>query len=198
MFPLLESIRIENGEAKLLSQHQGRMQKSLQNIGKHMEFSILECVSLHKFGKHNIYKLRITYNHTNFQSEIIKYHPKSIKSVQLVEDNNIKYDLKYSNRAIIEKLYQNKQNADDIIIVKNGEITDSSFANILFFDGKEWHTPKAPLLKGIMREHLLSQEKIKEKSIKTQDITLYKSFMFINALLPFDIKRQMPVSAIKK
>ncbi len=198
MFPLLESIRIENGETQLFSLHQRRMQKSLQSMGKHMNFSLSECVSLHKFDKHNIYKLRVAYNHTHFQSEIIKYYPKIIKSVQLVEDNNIKYDLKYSNRAIIEKLYQKKQNADEIIIVKNGEITDSSFTNIIFFDGKEWHTPKAPLLKGVMREHLLSQEKIKERNIKTQELTLYKYFMFINALLPFDIKRQMPISAIKK
>jgi 4-amino-4-deoxychorismate lyase len=198
MFPLLESIRIENGEIQLFSLHQKRMQKSLQSMGKKMGFLLSECVSIHKFDKHNIYKLRIAYNHTHFQSEIIKYYPKGIKSVQLVKDDNIEYELKYSNRTIIEKLYHKKQNADEIIIVKNGEITDSSFANIIFFDGKEWHTPKTPLLKGVMREHLLSQEKIKKKSITTQKLTQYKTFMFINALLPFDIKRQMPVSAIKK
>jgi len=198
MFPFFESIRIEKGEAHLLSLHEKRMQTSLKSIGKNMLFSLSQCLPSTSFDKNNIYKLRITYNHSHFQREIIPYSPKKIKCFRLIENNNIDYAFKYSNRSNIENLYQHKEDADDIIIVKNGEITDSSFANIVFFDGNTWHTPKSPLLKGVMREYLLSQKKIKEKSIKKQDVGNYKSFMLINALLPFDTKRQLPVSVIKK
>ena len=69
------------------------------------------------------------------------------------------YDLKYFDRKIFDDLKKNIK-ADDILIIKNGFITDTSIANILFFDGKKWITPKKPLLKGTVRERLLRMKLI--------------------------------------
>ena len=42
-----------------------------------------------------------------------------------------------------------KREQDEILITRNGLLTDTSIANIALFNGKEWHTPKHPLLKGV-------------------------------------------------
>ena len=46
-----------------------------------------------------------------------------------------------SNRKNLEKLFLKKDDADDIIIVKNNFITDTSIANIALYNGGNWHTP---------------------------------------------------------
>jgi len=79
---------------------------------------------------------------------------------------------------------------DDIIIVKNGFVTDSFAANILFLDGVQWITPTTPLLNGTKRQFLLDQGIIAEKEIREEDIRTYQKVGLINAMIDFD---EMPV-----
>lgn len=81
---------------------------------------------------------------------------------------------------------EQKQSCDDILIVKNGFVTDSSISNIIFFDGYKWVTPDTPLLKGTMRQFLLEAAEIKEETITVQNLTTFTSFRLINAMLGFD------------
>jgi 4-amino-4-deoxychorismate lyase len=69
------------------------------------------------------------------------------------------------------------------LIVKNGFITDTSSANILFYDGRDWVTPSTPLLMGTCREKLLRGGKIREENIKRDDIYKFKHFRLINAMI---------------
>ena len=59
-----------------------------------------------------------------------KYIKKDIETFKLIYDNNITYNKKSMDRKELDNLYQQKQNADEIIIVKNDLITDTSIANI--------------------------------------------------------------------
>ena len=81
----------------------------------------------------------------------------------------------------MKELKKGLKENEDIIIVKNGFVTDSSFSNLIFFDGKEWYTPSTPLLKGTTRARLLNEKKITERVIKIEDIKNYKSISLINA-----------------
>ena len=91
------------------------------------------------------------------------------------------------DRKEIDKLFEKRGKADDILIVKNGFITDTSIANIAFFDGKKWFTPKTCLLRGTTRERLLKEKKIFEKDIRVEDIKRYKKIALLNAMIGFYI-----------
>lgn len=87
-----------------------------------------------------------------------------------------------------------KNDADDILIVRHGLITDTSFSNILLLDGMQWVTPAEPLLAGTCRARLLQQQRIIAKTIHLEDLSKYSHFMLINAMRDFDLTRAVSVS----
>ncbi len=160
---LLETIRYEKGEFSNLIFHQNRMNNSrkvLFNCKDEINLtSILEESSSKKFDN-KLYKCRITYNSEVTKIEVIPYNIPDIKSLKLVLCDDIDYNHKYLDRRQINKLITYKDNSDDIIIVKKGLISDSSTANLLFYNGRLWLTPALPLLVGTQRTKLIKQEKI--------------------------------------
>lgn len=82
-----------------------------------------------------------------------------------------------------------KSECDDILIIKNGVVSDTSFANIIFFDGQRWVTPKIPLLEGTCRARLIANNTIISQEITLNDLKLFSKFMIINAMLDFDTQR---------
>jgi 4-amino-4-deoxychorismate lyase len=103
-----------------------------------------------------------------------------------VEHDRISYDFKYKDRRTIDRLYELRNGSDDILIVKRGMVTDTSYCNIVFKKGKHWYTPWSALLKGTQRQKLLEREKIKEEEISASDIKNFDTFKLINALLEFE------------
>ena len=78
---------------------------------------------------------------------------------------------------------------DEVVIVKNGFISDTTISNLAFFDGSEWHTPNTPLLKGTKRAELLDSGFLKEKTIKLfQLVEKLINRMLIFILLDLDGK----------
>jgi len=119
----------------------------------------------------------------------IEYHPllqREWKSFKII-DSDIEYPYKYLDRSNIEKLYAKKEDCDEIIIVKDDLLRDSSIANIAIFDGQRWITPKLPLLKGTMRESLLKKQIILEKDVKIEDLNNAKKIALLNAIIGFYI-----------
>jgi 4-amino-4-deoxychorismate lyase len=62
-------------------------------------------------------------------------------------------------------------------------IKDGNYANLVFFNGSEWHTPLYPLLLGTHRARLIDQNKIIEKDITISDLSSYTKLKFINAMM---------------
>jgi 4-amino-4-deoxychorismate lyase len=141
-----------------------------------------------------MYKCKVSYSSSINEIEIIPYQKRIIKSLRLVKDNTISYDHKYSDRSHLLELLAKRGDCDDILIVKNGYITDTSFSNIVFFDGDKWVTPARPLLRGTMRESLLKTNYIEETDILVNDLKKFTIARLVNAMLPFrtatDIKLQ--------
>jgi 4-amino-4-deoxychorismate lyase len=67
--------------------------------------------------------------------------------------------------------------------VQHGFITDASSANIILYDGKNWMTPKKPLLRGTKRQILLERETIFEIDISMSQLDRFKYAAIINAML---------------
>jgi 4-amino-4-deoxychorismate lyase len=139
-----------------------------------------------------IYKVRVLYGCSIDQIEIEPYSFRKIKSLKVVSADHIDYHLKYSDRQILQNLYAQRGDCDDIIIIKNGLITDSFAANLVFFDGEKWVTPASPLLKGTKRQLLLDLGIITTKEIREEDIQCFQKVGLINAMIDFE---EMPVIA---
>jgi len=139
-----------------------------------------------KHPKSGLFKCRIVYEKQIEAIEFLPYEPRKIESLKVVYDQTIDYSYKFEDRTKIDALFEQRQFCDDVLIVKNGFVTDSSFSNIIFFDGYKWITPNAPLLKGTMRQFLIDAAEIKEQPVSVQDIPSFKSFRLINSMLGFD------------
>ena len=74
---------------------------------------------------------------------------------------------------------------DEIIIVKNGLITDTSFTNLALFDGNRWLTPKPPLLLGPKRAQLLEAGIIEEAELTLEDLRKAEKVSLFNAMIDF-------------
>lgn len=199
MFPLFETICIKNGQLQNQEWHQWRYKNSyLALYGKNPTDNITGNIVIPDEFHKGIYKLRIWYNKISKVIDYEKYNIKKISAVKLIEDNEINYALKFSNRDQLDDLYKKRKDCDDILIVKNGIITDSSYCNIIFFDGNDWVTPSSPLLNGTARERLLRQKIIKKQEIRINDLEKYTCFKLINAMRDFDIVEESNIKNIKE
>lgn len=185
MCQLIESIKLLDGTFHNLEYHQRRMESSLKELFGSYPVVNLED-RLQDWPMTGLFKCRIRYDIDFFEVGYVTYQMTSIRSLKIVEDNTVEYEYKYANRSDIERLFNKREACDDIIIVKDGLVTDSSYTNLLFRKDNCWYTPQKPLLKGTKREELLDKGLINEKEIPLQDVTRYESIKLINAMRGFE------------
>jgi 4-amino-4-deoxychorismate lyase len=184
---LIESIKLLNGQFHNLFYHEQRMNRALKMLcGVHENLDLEEFLQQIEKPSQGLYKCRIVYDDQSRDVAFVPYQPKVIQHVRIVEHDRISYEFKFKNRKLIDRLFDLRKDSDDILIVKNGYITDSSYANIVFRSGKKWFTPWSALLKGTMRTKLLERNLISEEEIRVEDIKSFESFKLINAMLEFD------------
>ena len=86
------------------------------------------------------------------------------------------------------ELFIKKDSYDEIIIVKNGIVTDTTIANIAIFYDEVWITSKNCLLKGTTRNRLLEDKFLVEKDITVNMLKKASKIALMNAMIDFDIK----------
>jgi len=181
---LLETIKIEDGVIHNLPYHQERCTKS--RLALYSATDILELKTHLSPPPKGLYRCRILYA-KNIQSiEYIPYVPKVISSLKIIT-SEVEYAYKYANRNALNSLLAMEEAYDDILIEKNGYLTDTSIANIAFYDGKQWVTPQNPLLKGTMRQKLVDEGFLQKKQIKVADISAYTQLALMNAMIGFKV-----------
>jgi 4-amino-4-deoxychorismate lyase len=184
---LLESIKLIDGEFRNLFYHERRMNRSLKFLcGTQEHFYLEEFLKRLDVPLQGLYKCRIAYDDLSRDVEFIPYQYKTINSLRVVEHDRVSYEFKYVDRKVLNRLYDLRKNCDDVLIVRRGLVTDTSYANIVFKRGKYWYTPWSALLKGTTRAFLLERNLIKEEEIRLEDIKTFESFKLINAMLEFD------------
>lgn len=199
MYPLFETIKVLDGVPQNLNYHQQRFERSyFQWYQELPELEIHKVLKVPTVFNKGVVKCRMRYNKSNFVFSFQDYIPKKIETLKLIHNNTIDYALKYTDRSQLGLLSAQKENCDEIIIVKRGLITDSSYSNLVFFNGHRWITPAKPLLAGTKREQLLQEGKIQEAPITVEGLVLFLKFKLINAMLDFDEQPMIDISAIKK
>ena len=194
---LFETISIRNGMAENLPWHQERLEASYRSLfGKTPDFKLAEVIRLPLDCRHGHYRCRINYDQDIKDINFYPYSLKEIYSLRLVEDNFADYPHKFANRTRLDQLFDLRNGADDVLIVKNGMITDTSFANIVFWDGRRWLTPTEPLLPGTCRARLMDFGFIAESNIKPSDLRHFKEAKLINAMRGIESTQPIPVGNI--
>ncbi len=192
MSNLIESIKVLDGTVYNVKYHQERIDYSVKKI-----FALDQGFSLDQFFKEAIlpasglHKCRIIYGKKIVSFTIEPYVYNKVTSLKMVNADEISYDLKYEDRSALEALLKQKDDCDDILIVKNGLIADTSFSNILFYNGQEWLTPANPLLRGMQRQFLLDKGRIKEAEIRTSDFKKLTKVVLINAMNTLEDDRRI-------
>lgn len=134
-------------------------------------------------------RCKVTYN--DFEVLNVEYFPykkREISSFKLIFDDEINYSKKYLNREKLDSLFLEKENCDEIIIIKNEIVTDTSIANIAIFYENMWITSKNCLLKGTTRARLLEEKFLIEKDISVKMLEKASKIALMNAMIGFDIK----------
>jgi 4-amino-4-deoxychorismate lyase len=196
MSQFIESIKIEDQKAFLLDLHQKRVNDTFAHFGKENSIDLEKIFKSLEHDEDGLYKLRIVYDlNRNFRHQLIPYAIAEIDNFQLIENNSYDYSFKFEERKEFE-IMKAKAKTEEIIIVKNNHITDTSYTNLLFLKGKDWFTPTTFLLNGVMRQHLLKEKKIKEAEITLQNIKEFTHFQLINSMNDFDDMFIYPIERI--
>jgi len=193
---LIETIKILDGKIYNIKWHNKRCNQSRFEL-----FGIKNPIDLKKYITNSpskgLFRCRILYNQEILSVEYIPYTPKKIKLLKIVS-SDIEYNYKYNNRDKLNKLKEDNSLYDDIIIEKDGLLTDSTIANIAFYNGNNWITPKKPLLRGTIREKLINKKFLIPKDINSDNLKHFSNFALMNAMIGFQIQKNITIDINKK
>ena len=193
----IETIQLRNGELMNLEFHQERFERTRSNaFGLKKHPLLTEVLRIPHGLERGIFKCRVLYEKKIELVEYEAYQSRWIRSLKLVYSADIEYGYKEEDRGELERLFQQREDCDDILIIKKGCISDSFYANVVLWDGKKWVTPDTPLLPGTMRASLLKRGKISESRISAGDLAAYQKLRLINAMNDLEDAVDIPINSI--
>lgn len=194
MLRFIETIKLADGNYRLLDYHNKRMNKTIahffnKDCGGNIIDDFLPDARKYQQG---IYKCRVVYSNNIEDIEITPYFKRKIKRLKIINldtyrfllpDKSFDYSFKYEDRSFINSLLKELDDVSDMLLLKHGLITDTSFSNIILFDGKKWITPQSYLLNGVKRRYLLDCGIITEEKVSVNSLKNFQKISLINAML---------------
>lgn len=197
MSPFIETIKVENGEARNLRFHQARFNRTrFEKLGLESHPALADEIIIPPSARDGLFKCRLIYDQKISRVEFSPYVRPDIRTLKLISDDQITYDYKSADRSALRALYDLRGSCDDILILKKGWISDSYFANVVMWDGSRWYTPESPLLEGTMRAFLLESGAIKRADIRIEDLSKFSKLRLINALNDLYDSPLIPIEAL--
>ncbi|MDR1577032.1 MAG: aminotransferase class IV [Deltaproteobacteria bacterium] len=143
----------------------------------------------------DLIKVRLVYNQARYTVTHAPYSFPVLKTAELVK-SDLYYGEKFVDRGELNALKAQSQ-ADEILIVQDGQITDCSIANLVFAEGTgRLVSPKKCLLPGVKRAALLAAKKIELAVIRPGDLDKYARVSLINAMIDLEDAIEIPVERI--
>ncbi len=196
MFHFIETIKLLGGQFSNLEYHQSRLDRTLENYFPGEKIDLAREIQPPPNMDRALYKCRVVYSNKINSVQINPYDLKKIDSIKVIRDDLISYSYKFENRDCFLRHLRNS-GGTEILIVKNGLITDTSYSNIVFCNCNSFFTPAKPLLKGTKRESLLKQGRILEKDITPEEIYNYEYLYLINSMIDLEDEVRIPIGKIK-
>ena len=186
---LLETIYLKDGQLQNIEYHNARMMTSRFFLsGKIDPIDVSKMFFIPTEYRTGEYRCRVIYDIDVEEVSFIPYTEKPIKKLKLIDIGKWDYHYKYADRSFMSNLLINNPEVDEVIMTKNGFITDCTIANLTFYDGKDWFTPSTPLLKGTKRHQLLDKGLITEREISVKDIYQYEGVCLINCFRNLELE----------
>ncbi len=192
-----EAIKVKEGKFYDLQMHIERMQQTtLHFFGKSTIFSLSEdIIPVEK--REGLFKCRIVYSDKIVSVEFTPYTFRTINKLSVIDGNNISYSYKWADRGDLIDLLDCKGECDDILIIKDGLVTDTSFSNVVFENESGLYTPTSYLLNGTKRRYLLAQRIVEERVIAKDDILSFSKIHIINSMIDLEDEIWLPISGLE-
>lgn len=192
-----ETICVENRHFKNLSYHEARLNKTRRELwGFTDQWDLAELLEIPASVEESMHKCRLAYNEEIDNIQWEPYARRTISKIQRVYHDEIDYRYKYDNRGELNTLFAQRGDADEILIIKKGLVTDSNYCNVAFFNGEQWLTTASPLLPGTQRAFLLDQGIIRPGEIRESDIAAFQKIRLFNAMVDWAHAATLDVSLI--
>ena len=184
MYPFIESIRYENGQAYNLQLHQQRVDATFDHYYKDSApISLADIIAAHPHAEEGLYKLRILYNRELLEIEYQPYHHPQFTEYALIDiPDDYSYRFKSTDRQLFNHIGQQYPPHVLPLLVQQGRITDSTYTNLIFTQQGRWYSPNTPLLMGTMLQSLINEGRVQLTEIRAEDINQYDSIIPINAI----------------
>lgn len=190
-FHLIESLRLENGGLSRLEAHLDR----LENSARFFAFPFDRAKTSEQWRSASQQYPRGTFK---FRSCLLPDGKLSLEALPLVEyqepiravlaknpisTNSIWLKHKTSHRSIYEK-HRQENTQETILFNKNGQLTEFITGNIVLQIDDQLYTPMldAGVLPGVMRQTLLTERKITERTLLLEDLKKAKKIWLINSV----------------
>lgn len=177
---LFETIQVKEFHPLHLEYH---LKRANAATSQGLQFDVKSIISVPHAGK---FRVKVIFDHQgNFVDvEVYEYVQRKIESIRLIH-TEIDYSKKYLQRSAIDRLFMQRGQCDDILMVKNNLITDTSIANIALYHQNGWITPKTPLLKGTVRERYIQKHGLREQDITIELLLRAPRIALMNAMIDF-------------
>ncbi|MFA8449158.1 MAG: aminotransferase class IV [Bacteroidales bacterium] len=194
----LESIKYSNGQFFRMNYHEKRFNGVRKIKFKEPKISLQEQIIVPDGLGDSTYKVRVVYDAQVQKVEFVPYELKTIQTLKVVHENQIDYSFKAVDREQLNNLFDQRADCDDVLIVRNKKITDTSYCNVALFDGSNWYTPKSPLLRGTQRAFLIDFGLIIQEEIRLRDLKYFKKIRLFNSMIEWtdcmDVKLRNVIS----
>jgi 4-amino-4-deoxychorismate lyase len=198
MSRLVETIRIEEGVAVNIRFHNERMHRTMLHLFSiETQADLLDILEVPADAKKGIFKCRVVYDTEIRKIEYLPYNIKPVTTLRLVDGKDLIYSYKFIDRKGIEKLMEKRAGCDEILIFKDGMVTDTSYSNVVLRDPDgNWITPSTCILAGTRRASLLESGLISEAAVGVNDLNYYSELRLINAMIGIEDTGGIPMKNI--
>jgi len=193
----IETIAVQNRQFKNIEYHEARLNKTRKELWGYSDYwNLEELIEIPDDVSNDLHKCRLAYGEKIDNIRWEPYTPRTIRKIRLVHHDSVDYSFKYDQRPQLNDLYAQRGDADEILIIKKGMVTDSFYCNVAFLKNDKWYTPDSYLLPGTQREFLLDSGIIEEATVSEDDIVDYSHIRLFNAMVGWDKAWELEVNCI--
>lgn len=185
---------LQNGRIPLLEEHYARFSSTIRRYSgsppslREFEALLLGTLSASSPSiSAKAWRCRLVYeaNGRLVERGALPFIPKKLERIARVELPSASYPLKFADRSLFASLHERFPGYDEIIITRQGFLSDGTFTNLyLRRSSGRLLTPADALLAGCRRARLMKEGTLLPSPLNWEELEPHWQIGFINALNP--------------
>lgn len=193
----IETICIQDGQPRHLDDHAERMRRTAQHFGFASPALPADLDALVPADlRTGTIRCRVLYDHTLHEITFTPYRKRRIERLIAVDAGAMDYAFKYADRSPLARPQIPLAETDELLFIRDGCVTDTSYTNLILRRGDELVTPDTFLLDGTCRRRLLRTGRVRTARVRLSDLPAYDELLLVNAMMPLDEAIRLPISAV--